>query len=119
MNKYLLFFLIVMITLVTALSLKNYLPLHVSYLMGISEYNFFPKNIAEKHKATISTVDSIITKESLGSITSQSENFDLEVYLKTIQTGIFPYLKEPDPLKKNVQFLIDDISLYIQQNLNH
>jgi hypothetical protein len=87
----------------------------VNYLQGKSQYNYLPKDIQQKHSATIEKVDMLIRKENPEAITSQSKDFNLEVYLKYIQVGVYPYLKEDDPLNKDTELLIQDILNYIRQ----
>lgn len=87
----------------------------VDYLQGKSQYNYLPKDIQQKHSATIEKVDALIRKENRDSITSQSENFNLEVYLKHIEIGVLPYLKGNDSLEKDIQLLTEDIRKYIKR----
>ncbi len=87
----------------------------VKYLRGEDQYNYLPKEIQQKHSATIEKVDALIKKENPEAITSQSKNFNLEVYLKYLQVGVRPYLKEDDPLRKDTELLIQDILNYIRQ----
>ncbi len=81
----------------------------IKYLRGEDQYNYLPKEIQQKHSATIEKVDALIRKENPEAITSQSKDFDLQIYLKHIQIGVYPYLKEDDPLKQEAQSLVQDI----------
>lgn len=83
---------------------------NVNYLQGKSQYNYLPKDIQQKHSATIKKVDALIKKENPKAITSQSKDFNLEVYLKYIQVGVYPYLEEDDPLNKDTELLMQDVS---------
>lgn len=77
--------------------------------------NSIPKEIEEKNRVTIEKVDEwIVVKklDSSGGITSDSKNFDLNVYLKTLEIGVIPYLEDDNPLKKEVVSLIKDIHDY-------
>lgn len=88
----------------------------IKYLLNIdNQYDVLPKEILQNHNATIKKIDNFIKDNNLGSITSQSKDFDLQVYLKSIQIGVIPYLKEDDSLKKEAQSLIQDISQYIEE----
>lgn len=86
----------------------------IKYLQGKSQYSYLPKDIQQKHSATIEKVDALIQKENKENITSQSKNFDLQVYLKNVQIGVFPYLQKDDPLKQETQSLIQDILNHIK-----
>lgn len=84
------------------------------YLFGKTKYPYLPKEIQQKHTAAIEKVDILIRKENKESITSQSEKFNLEVYLKYIQIGVLPYLEKDDLLKEDIQLLAEDIEKYIK-----
>ncbi len=114
MNKYLIAIGILSIGIIVLLfGLSNCSLFDINYLFGKIRYPYLPKEIQQKHSATIEKVDTLIRKENRDSITSQSENFNLEVYLKHIEIGVFPYLKENDPLEKDIQLLAEDIRKYI------
>ncbi len=114
MNKYIILIGILSIGIVVLLfglgsdSIFNY-----HYLFGKIKYPYLPKDIQQKHAITIEKVDSLIKKANRDSITSQSENFNLEVYLKYIQIGVLPYLKKDDPLSEDIQLFAEDIRRYM------
>lgn len=114
MNKYLIAIGILSIGIIVLLfGLSNCSLFDINYLFGKIRYPYLPKEIQQKHSAVIEKVDSIIIKENLensGGVSSRSKNFDPTVYLKTIEIGIVPYLKEDDPLRQEIQPLIQDIS---------
>lgn len=115
MNKYLIFVGILGIITIVILFGQNICSFaNLKYLQGKSQYSYLPKDIQQKHSVTIGKVDILIKKENTENITSQSKNFDLQVYLKNIQIGIFPYLKKEDPLRQDVQLLVQDISSRIK-----
>jgi hypothetical protein len=116
MNKYIILISILgigIIMLLFGLGSNSIFDYH--YLFGKIKYPYLPKEIQSKHITTIEKVDILIRKENKDSITSQSENFNLELYLKFIEIGVYPYLKEGDPLRIEVQLLMEDIKKYIKQ----
>ena len=122
MNKFFIFisilgFIAVLVFLITEITTENCsLMKHIKYLQGRNQYDYLPKNIARKHKITIEKADAFIRKEYKDSITSESQNFNLEVYLKHLEIGIIPYLQEDDSLTKpEVLLLIQDIVNYLNK----
>lgn len=114
MNKYIILTGILSIgVIVTLFGLGRYLLLDTKSLFGWERFKPFPKEIRQKHTVTIERADSFIRNENSDSITSQSEKFNLELYLKLIEIGVLPYLKENDPLRQDVQLLAEDIRKYI------
>lgn len=71
--------------------------------------NQIPQDILAKHQKAIEEIDSLLLQYP-DAITSVSRDFDLAYYLKLIQIGVKPYLKDGDPLKEETDALIDDIS---------
>ncbi len=115
MNKYIIFIGILSIGIIVLLfGLGSNSIFDYHYLFGKIKYPYLPKEIQLKHTATIEKVDTFIRKENKDSITSQSENFNLELYLKLIEISVFPYLKENDSLRIDVQLLMQDIRNYIK-----
>ena len=85
------------------------------YLVERGRFNPFPEEIRQKHAVTIEKVDKFIRKENRDSVTSRSEKFNLKNYLGIIEIGVFPYLDKNDPLRNDVQSLIQDIRNYLKR----
>lgn len=114
-NKRLVFVSIAGVILVMLLfGIGCYSLLDTEYLFGWGRFKLFPEEIRQKHAATIEKVDTLIRKENKDNIASRSENFNLELYLKLIEIGVYPYLKEDEPLRMDVQLLMEDVRNYIK-----
>lgn len=94
--------------------IERYSLLNTEYLFSWGRFKPFPEEIRQKHATTIEKVDTLIRKENKDSVTSRSENFNLELYLKLIEISVYPYLKEEDSLKMDMQLLVQDIRNYIK-----
>lgn len=58
-------------------------------------YDHIPENLLQKYKETIKQIDKYILDNNVqGGTFSQAENFSLNLYIKTIQVGILPYIKD-------------------------
>lgn len=115
MNKYIILVGILSIGIImTLFSLGRYSLLDTEYLFGQGRFKPFPEEIRQRHFATIEKVDTLIKKENKDDITSRSEKFNLELYLKLVVIGVLPYLKENDPLRQDIQLLAEDIRKYIK-----
>lgn len=121
MNKYIIFISILSIgIIVTLFGLGRYLFLDTEYLFGWGRFKPFPEEIRQKHAFTIEKVDALIRKESIDSVTSRSEKFNLENYLGIIKIGVLPELKKSDPHRpdtqseQDIKLLIEDIEKYIK-----
>lgn len=94
--------------------IERYSLLDAEYLFSWGRFKPFPEEMRQKHAITIEKMDTLIRKENKDNITSRSENFNLELYLKLIEIGVYPYLKEGDPLRMDAQLLMEDIRNYIK-----
>lgn len=116
MNKYIILAGVLSVaTIIALVGLGKYSLLDTEYLFGWGRFKPFPEEIRQKHNATIERVDAFIIKENGNNeVNSRSEKFNLENYLGIIRVGVLPYLEKSDPLRQDIQLLIDDIEKHIK-----